>query len=397
VIELARSRREAGEPGHEVPPGVQDLVRARLAGLDDRTVALLRAGAVAGSRFDLDVVAAVAGLDGAALLDAVDAALASGLVVEDAPDRYRFPHDIVRRSLVAHLSSARRRSLHARAADALGRLRADDLDAHAALLAHHSAAGAAPGGDVRAVRWARRASRLAIRGSAPAEAVRLCRQALAHVPPGDDRLRAAATVDLRPALLAAGDPAAAATLLEGVDLARRHGDPGVAGRAALALADATDQRPDLRDAARSAVEAAVAVTSGPPVDAVLHARLLVRRLRLSGRAGPGGEPPPRRALQALHDDLAGLRGARSLDERMRLADELRALPAAAGDPAFGIRAAHERAMAAATLGDAAALRVSLATVAALTTEHGDAFGAAMLAEHAVARATLEGRFGDAQA
>ena len=43
----------------------------------------------------------------------VDAALASGLVVEETPDRYRFPHDIVRRTLVAQLSGARRRS-HAR-------------------------------------------------------------------------------------------------------------------------------------------------------------------------------------------------------------------------------------------------------------------------------------------
>ncbi|HEX6419153.1 MAG TPA: AAA family ATPase, partial [Acidimicrobiales bacterium] len=106
VIELARAGCDAGDTGREIPPGVQDLVRARLAGLDAGTVALLRAGAVVGPRFDLDVAGAVAGLDGGALLDAVDAALASGLVVEDVPDRYRFPHDIVRRSLVAQLSSA---------------------------------------------------------------------------------------------------------------------------------------------------------------------------------------------------------------------------------------------------------------------------------------------------
>ncbi|HEX6416858.1 MAG TPA: hypothetical protein VFZ77_00115, partial [Acidimicrobiales bacterium] len=287
--------------------------------------------------------------------------------------------------------------LHARTADAIERLRAGDVEAHAALLAHHSAAGAAPGGDARAVHWARRASALAVRRSAPAEAVRLCRQALAHVPPGDEPLRAAATVDLGVALLAAGDPAAPATLLEGVDAARHHGGPDLAGRAALALADAADQRADLRDAARAAVEAAVADTSGPPVDAVLHARLLVRRLRLSGHANPNGGPPPRRALQSLADHLAGLADARSLDERLRLADELGALAAAAGDPAFRIRAGHERAMAAATLGDTAALDAALATVAALTSEHGDAFGAAALAEREVARATLEGRFADASA
>src|SRR5690606_22594484 len=114
--------------------------------------------AVAGARFDLDVAGAVAGLDDRALLDAADRALASGLVTEETPDRYRFPHDIVRRTIIANLSGARRRSLHRRTAEAIERLRAHALDAHTAELAHHTSAGADPAGDARAVRWARAAS-----------------------------------------------------------------------------------------------------------------------------------------------------------------------------------------------------------------------------------------------
>lgn len=419
VTELARAGLDTSGDVGEIPQGVQDLVRTRLARLDDATIELLRAGAVAGARFDLDIAGAVAGLDHGALLDAADAALASGLIREDTPDRYRFPHDIVRRTLVAQVSGARRRSLHAGTADAIEHLRAHDLEAHAAVLAHHTAAGAAPGGDERAVRWSRRASALAARRSAPAEAVRLCRQALAHVPPARRALQAEITIDLGAALLSDGDPAAAATLLEGAELARRHCRAEVVGRAALALADAAAERPDLRDEAATLVQAALA-TAGDSDDGpgtgdrdaragdgdahaedgdadVLRARLLVRRLRLAGDGAAPGVRAPSSVLRALRDRVTALSDPRELDERRRLADELAELAAATGDAAHRIRAAHERAMVAATVGDEAAVASSLATVAALAAEHGDSFGAAALAEHAVARATAEGRFTEARA
>ena len=70
-------------------------------------------------------MAAAAGLDEVATLDALDAALGSGLVAEETAERYRFPHDIVRRTLVAQLSGARRRALHARLAEAIESQRAD--------------------------------------------------------------------------------------------------------------------------------------------------------------------------------------------------------------------------------------------------------------------------------
>jgi DNA-binding SARP family transcriptional activator len=393
-----------GGGGRDIPPGVQDLVATRLSRLDPATVELLRAGAVAGARFELDVASRATGLDHDALLDAVDAALASGLVVEESPDRYRFPHDIVRRTLVAQLSGARRRSLHRRIADAIESLRAHELDDHAAVLAHHSSAGADPGGDERAVRWARRASARAAERSAPAEAVRLCRQALAHVPPGAGGLQADVTTDLGVALLAAGDPAGARTLADGADLARRHDRPDVLRRAALALADAADDHPELRAEAGELVAVAVdldgnldggvvvddsaAGVSGHD-DAVDHARLLVRQLRLAGATSTAGPPPA--ALRALHDRIGTLADPRDIDERQRLADELAVLADAADDPAFRVVAAHERAMAAATLGDDAAVRAALAVVSAVTAQHGDAFGAAMLAERTVAELTTDGR------
>jgi DNA-binding SARP family transcriptional activator len=410
VTELARARAAGGaEGGTAIPPGVHDLVNSRLARLGTAAVELLRSGAVAGARFDLDIAGDVAGLDDDTLLDAADAALASGLVTEETADRYRFPHDIVRRTLVAQLSGARRRTMHRRTADAVERRRAHVLDEHAAVLAHHSSAGASPAGDERAVRWARRASAQAAERSAPAEAVRLCRQALAHLPPGDGRLEAEVTTELGIALLAAGATSGARTLVEGAALAGRHGCPDVLDRAAVALADAAARRPELRAVARDVLADALAAPvphaspngarggNGDEDPSVLHARVLVRHLRLEG---PGGARPlgseAGRAIDALHARITSLTEPGAVDEQLRLADELAVLADAADDPASRIAAAHEQAMAAATLGDTGATDAALAALASVVTTHEDRWGRALLAERTVAELTTDGRLAEAR-
>jgi tetratricopeptide (TPR) repeat protein len=409
VTELARARAADGaEGGNAIPPGVHDLVNSRLARLGTAAVELLRAGAVAGARFELDIAGDVAGLDDDTLLDAADEALASGLVTEESADRYRFPHDIVRRTLVAQLSGARRRTVHRRTADAIERLRSHALDEHVAVLAHHSSAGAGPAGDERAVRWARLASAQAAERSAPAEAVRLCRQARAHLPPGDGRLGAEVTTELGIALLAAGDREGARTLVEGAVLAGRHGCPDVLDRAAVALADAAAQHPELRAVARDVLADALAAPAPrPPREraaggedeelAVLHARVLVRHLRLEGTVGgrPLG-PETGRAIEALHRRIASLRGPGTADERLRLADEMAVLADAADDPAASLSAAHEQAMAAATMGDAAATDAALAALTSVVTTHDDPGARALLAERTVAELTTDGRLADAR-
>ena len=389
----------------DIPQGVHDLVTSRLGRLDGTVVDLLRAGAVAGVGFDLDVAGAVAGLDEDLMLDAVDAALRTGLVVEETADRYRFAHDIVRRTLVAQLSAARLRALHRRTADAVERLRGRDLDAEAAVLAHHAAAGADPGGDLRAVLWARRASAQASGRRAPAEAARLCRQALTHVPPDDGALLAEVTTELGAAELAAGEPGGASTLAEGASLARRHGRPDVVGRAALALADAAEDQPDHRTAARELVDVALAAGPPPPGDpepdvgadagAVLRAQLLVRRLRLGASVGGDlGAPDAERLLAALHRRTAEQGGPAHLDERRRLADELATLADAVGDAGFAMLAAHHQAMAAAESGDETVVDKAVAVLEDAA-RRGDGFAAAVLAERAVASLTVEGRVEDA--
>jgi DNA-binding SARP family transcriptional activator len=114
---LAAAQRAATS---EVPVGVRDVLRRRLAGLPEQTQAILLVAAVVGREFDLDVVRDVSGLDDETALDAVEAALLSGLVDEDATvGRFRFTHALVREAIYEEVSRVRRARLHARVAEAL--------------------------------------------------------------------------------------------------------------------------------------------------------------------------------------------------------------------------------------------------------------------------------------
>ena len=120
VVELARLLGGGRRAAKGVPSGVRDVLRRRLGGLPEAAGAILLVAAVVGREFDLDVVAAVSGLDGDAALDAVEAALLSGLVVEDtAVGRFRFGHALVREAIYYEVSGLRRARMHARVAEAL--------------------------------------------------------------------------------------------------------------------------------------------------------------------------------------------------------------------------------------------------------------------------------------
>jgi DNA-binding SARP family transcriptional activator len=393
VTEMLRTPLDATDA--PIPLSVQELVAGRLARLGGPATELLRTAAVAGTRFELDLVAAAAGLDETATLDGLDAALESGLITEESAERYRFPHDIVRRSLVAQLSAARRRALHARLADAIESRRSDRLEEYTAVLAHHTSATAGPQGDQRAVRWSRAAAAQATGRRALAEAVRLERQALAHVPADDGGQRAEVLTELAMALLAAGDPGGEPTLIEAATVARQHGRFDVLARAALALADRGAERPELRTDAAALVEAALGAFQASDEDGgLVRARLLARAVALAGAAGPR---PSHDALLALRRRLDSLGGPDHLDERVALATDLAILADAAGDPASAVVAAHERAMAAALAGDDETAQACLRVIEEAAAKTDDRLAVALVAEHEAAQAAMTGHFDDAVA
>jgi DNA-binding SARP family transcriptional activator len=212
VRELARLlAAEGGAALEQVPAGVRDVIRHRLARLPEPAQTVLRQAAVIGRDVDPEVLAAVAG-DEAPVLDALDAALQAGFLTEQGPGgRPRFTHILVRDTLYGDLSTVRRAHWHAAAGEAIERLHPHDV----AALAHHFAQAASRATAPRAARYARDAAEQAEHRSHPHEAARLWRQAIAaHDRAGD--------LDIRERLNAVMGLGRALALTGHLDEARRH-------------------------------------------------------------------------------------------------------------------------------------------------------------------------------
>ena len=289
-----------------VPRGVRDVVRQRLAELTPPTVRVLAVAAVAGRAFDLPVVEQAAGRSGAEVDEAVESALALGLVEEDGPGRYRFPHALVRDAVYETLPAPARARAHADVAAALEDWHASHVADHAAELAEHYRLGGAAHAR-SAWSFARRAAEAAAAGSAHDEARRLFALAAelqAHDATATAVERESVTVGLARALRRLGRPLEAWPLLAG------------AGAAALR-----------REGPRRAAEVLLEITEGAvwgwrtrgSVDdsaiALWHAVLDDPDGGLSRRAarprpGRADHRVPVRAGRGGHDQLAARRGDR---------------------------------------------------------------------------------------
>ena len=184
---LATARRE-------IPTGVQDVLRRRLARLPEQTNAVLLVAAVAGRGFDLDLVETVAGLEDEHALEAVEAAVVAGLVVEDQQmvGKYRFTHALIREAIYEQLSRARQARLHARVAQALLDLHGPGDPEHALELAHHWWAAASVTGPSAALPHVVAAADHAMARLAYEQAEQQLRRALQlleSMPPSAERIR----------------------------------------------------------------------------------------------------------------------------------------------------------------------------------------------------------------
>jgi tetratricopeptide (TPR) repeat protein len=120
--------------GAVLPPGVLDVVRARLARLGRAARELLSAAAVLGQGFTFDQVCRVAGLTEDEALMAIDALVRGYLLRLGSDGSYSFSHDKLREVAYVEAGDARQRVFHRRALDALG------ATASAAELARHAVA-----------------------------------------------------------------------------------------------------------------------------------------------------------------------------------------------------------------------------------------------------------------
>ncbi|MFF4616251.1 BTAD domain-containing putative transcriptional regulator [Nonomuraea jabiensis] len=162
----------------EVPEGVRDVLRRRLARLPESGVSVLRLAAVAGRESSVDVLVQAADLDGDGVLDALDAGVIAGLLDEPGPGRVRFVHALVRDTLVADVSRLRAARMHARIAAAL------EGTGDVAALAHHYARAGSP----KAVGYCVRAAELAEARYAHDVAAALLTDAVANSSEPDERV-----------------------------------------------------------------------------------------------------------------------------------------------------------------------------------------------------------------
>jgi predicted ATPase len=257
ALEVTRSL-----PGREGPlPGsLTELIRHRVDRLPSEAGDLLRWAAVLGCEFSVDRLSELVALDLDRLLAALEllerhALLRAQDAGGEAPGAYAFTHEVVRRALYSELSQPRRRLMHQRVTDRLGRAEDEGV---AADLAHHAALA---GESALAARACAAAGRRFLRQFANAEARAIARRGRHHAADVAEPERTRLLLELlqvehqarRPA-----DVAAAAAELEA--LAERALDQGSAEHARLGfhlLAYLRWEEGDLPDAQRHMMRAEV--------------------------------------------------------------------------------------------------------------------------------------------
>ncbi|HEX6547480.1 MAG TPA: AAA family ATPase [Candidatus Dormibacteraeota bacterium] len=180
----AWERREIAEI--EVPESIRATIGERIGRLPQASQEALAAAAVLGQRFQFEDLRALLDAQEQALEEALEAAVASGLLRTESGDEYAFDHALAQQTLLAELPARRRRRLHGQAGSVIAR-RADRDTALAAEVAYHLLEADEP---QEAARWSLVAGRHAEQVVALSEAEAHFRRAaeLAQES-GDDALR----------------------------------------------------------------------------------------------------------------------------------------------------------------------------------------------------------------
>lgn len=355
---------------------VDELVRARVGGLDAGAQAVLTTVAVAGGPLDEATAIAAASVDGPVERAVIVRLRAAGLLraagVSGAVDTY---HDRVREAVVDGLAAAARRAVHGRLARALSAAGGDGerVARHQRDAGDHAAARAT----------AHRAAAHALAVGTPERAAALYALA-AEVAADDDERRSMLTARGEALAVAGHGPASAAAFvaaaaaappLEALRLRRRaaelllragHVEPGRAAAAEVLAAHGVPWRRGPRGLVASLVWQ--------------RARLAVRGTRPRSSAVDGGVAA--RELERI-DALWGLAAALSMTDHLRGAElQVRNLRAAlaAGEPVRLSRSLTLEAIYSATAGGRgrARSRGLIARAAALAEDTGDPLARAMI-------------------
>ncbi|MET8165990.1 BTAD domain-containing putative transcriptional regulator [Streptomyces sp. NPDC005329] len=398
----------------EVPQGVRDVLRRRLALLPAAARSAVQLTAAVGLEADVALLLDAADAAEDEMLEGLDAALAADLLTAPGPGRVRFVHALVRDTVYTDLSGVRRSRLHARIAQVLRRHRPDDF----AALAHHFTHAGSPADAPLAVRYALRAAEVAERRYAHDIAVGLIQQAIevqATVSGGLDAQPDRA-VGLLVRLLGAqvrggSTDAARRTRQRAVELAEQadRGDlvaavfgawiepspwhsrlGGSYDPALLARLEELASDPGLDDPARAGVLQALvdAVAAADPARALEAARTQLRLARANGE--------PRLLAAALMTSAKLLPHEARDDARTPLVTELRELARTHDLPAYRWVCQNLDAMTAAARNDPAAVRRHNAHGLVLAHRYRMVWAQGINAATSAMLASVAGRFEEAE-
>ncbi|MDQ3898639.1 MAG: AAA family ATPase [Actinomycetota bacterium] len=162
-----------------LPADARALIHQRLAPVPAEQRAVLAAGAILGREFDLRPLSQVVGRPAGELIDVLSDAVELAVVEEVQLGRWSFTHALLREALLDELDSDRRAGLHRRAGEVLESIHGVSEGQVVVQIATHLHAAVAEGGDVsRAVTLCAQAARIANASLAYEEATRWYERAL---------------------------------------------------------------------------------------------------------------------------------------------------------------------------------------------------------------------------
>ena len=298
----------------QLPQSVRDVVGQRIARLGEESLKALRAAAVIGKEFDLELLARVVDLDEDDLLDLLEAAIAATVVAEvpGHDERFRFLHALTRNTLQGELSDGRRRRLHRKIADALEESYGADPGDHVSELATHWLAASVSVDNNKATRYARMAGQRAEAALAPDEAIRwfvIALESLEDAREPDDRIHAELLVELGTSQRNVGHADHRRTLLDAGERAKELNATDLMVAAALANGRGFLSKLGYKDEERVAALEAAIVGVGP-------APTSERALLLSSLAGELEYASPYEDRRALIDEAVDI--ARGLGDQLTL-------------------------------------------------------------------------------
>jgi DNA-binding SARP family transcriptional activator/tetratricopeptide (TPR) repeat protein len=306
-----------------LPEGVKEVITRRLSRLAPEAIEWLRVAAVIGRDFESSLLERVVSMSEDEFLNAVDEALAAGLLseVQTRPGRYSFSHALIRETLYEGMSSLRRARTHRRVGEAL---EAAGPERHLSALALHFARAAGPEDAEKAISYAVRAADQAGSMLAHEQAAGHYERALGvleRFDPEDAQRRCELLLRLGEAWVRAGErPRAWDTFREAATLAGELGDSAGLARAAIGASRRYIQPPGVIDEDLiSLLERALAMTEGQ--------RAIERVALLARLCGAVYYSPKRTQMRALAAEATAL--ADELDD-----PQARALAASARRRAY---------------------------------------------------------------